>query len=149
MQPESKKFELVCPAGSLPALKTAVDNGADCVYMGFRDDTNARNFTGLNFDLNNAREGVRYAHAKGRKVLLALNTYPQTSGWQRWTSAIDNAAELGMAAVIANEFAEATSSMHIHALTAIGLVLFGVTLIVNGLARLLIYRVIGRPGGGR
>jgi collagenase-like PrtC family protease len=28
-------MELVCPAGSLPALKAAVDNGADCVYLGF------------------------------------------------------------------------------------------------------------------
>ena len=103
MQPEiskTRKIELVCPAGSLPALKTAIDHGADCVYMGFRDDTNARNFTGLNFDLNNAREGVRYAHAKGRKVLLALNTYPQASGYARWTQAIDNAADLGMDAVI-------------------------------------------------
>ncbi|WP_435627716.1 ubiquinone anaerobic biosynthesis protein UbiU [Candidatus Ferrigenium straubiae] len=95
-----RKIELVCPAGSLPALKTAIDNGADCVYMGFRDDTNARNFTGLNFGVDNAKEGVRYAHAKGRKVLLALNTYPQADGWQRWTSAIDHAAELGMDAVI-------------------------------------------------
>jgi len=98
MQPE--KIELVCPAGSLPALKMAIDNGADCVYMGFRDDTNARNFTGLNFNYDNAREGVRYAHARGKKVLLALNTYPQAEGWQRWTKAIDNAAELGMDAVI-------------------------------------------------
>lgn len=97
---QSDKIELVCPAGSLPALKTAIDQGADCVYMGFRDDTNARNFTGLNFSLENAKEGVRYAHAKGRKVLLALNTYPQADGWQRWKTAIDNAAELGMNAVI-------------------------------------------------
>jgi collagenase-like PrtC family protease len=43
-------MELVCPAGSLPALKAAVDHGADCVYLGFRDATNARNFAGLNFD---------------------------------------------------------------------------------------------------
>ncbi|MDO8812852.1 MAG: peptidase U32 family protein, partial [Gallionella sp.] len=49
---------------------------------------------------DNAKEGVRYAHAKGKKVLLALNTYPQADGWQRWTKAIDNAAELGMDAVI-------------------------------------------------
>jgi len=35
--------ELVCPAGSLPALKTAIDHGADCVYLGLRDATNARN----------------------------------------------------------------------------------------------------------
>ena len=53
MRPD--KIELVCPAGSLPALKTAIDNGADCVYMGFRDDTNARNFTGLNFSFDNAK----------------------------------------------------------------------------------------------
>ncbi len=98
MQPE--RIELVCPAGSLPALRTAIDNGADCVYMGFRDDTNARNFTGLNFSFDSAKEGVRYAHAKGRKVLLALNTYPQADGWQRWTKAIDHAAELGLDAVI-------------------------------------------------
>ncbi|MGZ8317696.1 MAG: ubiquinone anaerobic biosynthesis protein UbiU, partial [Telluria sp.] len=36
----AKVPELVCPAGSLPALKAAVDNGADCVYLGFRDATN-------------------------------------------------------------------------------------------------------------
>lgn len=94
------KMELVCPAGSLPALKIAVDNGADCVYMGFRDNTNARNFAGLNFDLANAKEGVRYAHARGAKVLLALNTYPQANGWEKWQAAIDNAANLGIDAVI-------------------------------------------------
>ena len=48
--PELKAPELVCPAGSLPALKGAIDEGADCVYLGFRDATNARNFAGLNFD---------------------------------------------------------------------------------------------------
>ena len=36
--------ELVCPAGNLPALKTAIDNGADTVYLGLKDATNARNF---------------------------------------------------------------------------------------------------------
>ena len=40
----ARQIELVCPAGSLPALKTAVDHGADCVYLGFKDATNARNF---------------------------------------------------------------------------------------------------------
>ena len=63
-------MDLVCPAGSLPALKTAVDNGADCVYIGFRDDTNARNFAGLNFDAVSAREGIRYAHSRKRQVFV-------------------------------------------------------------------------------
>lgn len=98
--PCEQKMELVCPAGSLPALKVAVDNGADCVYMGFRDNTNARNFAGLNFDLANAKEGVRYAHGRGAKVLLALNTYPQSSGSEKWQAAIDNAHNIGIDAVI-------------------------------------------------
>ena len=42
-------MELVCPAGNLPSLKAAVDQGADAVYLGFRDETNARHFAGLNF----------------------------------------------------------------------------------------------------
>lgn len=93
-------LELVCPAGNLPALKTAIDHGADAVYMGFRDNTNARAFPGLNFDAAAAQEGVRYAHARGRKVLLALNTFPQTVTWSRWQQAVDLAAEVGVDAVI-------------------------------------------------
>lgn len=98
--PHAKKMELVCPAGSLPALKLAVDNGADCVYIGFRDNTNARNFAGLNFDLAQAQEAVRYAHQRNTKVLLALNTYPQAAGYEKWLAAIDNAARLRIDAVI-------------------------------------------------
>ena len=59
-------MELVCPAGNLPALKAAVDNGANAVYIGFRDDTNARHFAGLNFAPNKMVEGIRYARGKGR-----------------------------------------------------------------------------------
>ncbi|OGB23553.1 MAG: protease [Burkholderiales bacterium RIFCSPLOWO2_02_FULL_57_36] len=94
------RMELVCPAGSLPALKAAIDNGADCVYLGFRDATNARNFAGLNFGDDAISEGIRYAHAEGRKVLLALNTYPQPAGWALWRTAIDRAADSGIDAVI-------------------------------------------------
>lgn len=93
-------MELVCPAGSLPALRAAVDNGADCVYLGFRDATNARNFAGLNFDSDAIRAGIQYAHAKGRKVFLALNTYPQPSGWAAWQNAVDEAAQSGVDAII-------------------------------------------------
>jgi collagenase-like PrtC family protease len=71
--------ELVCPAGSLPALKAAMDNGADCVYLGLRDATNARNFAGLNFDEAAIASGIAYAHQRGRKVFMALNTYPQAA----------------------------------------------------------------------
>lgn len=93
-------IELVCPAGGLPALKAAVDNGANCVYAGFKDDTNARNFNGLNFDANSLKEGIRYAHDRKVKVLLALNTYPQSENWSRWTAAVDRAADYGADAII-------------------------------------------------
>ncbi|MBI3372192.1 MAG: U32 family peptidase [Betaproteobacteria bacterium] len=93
-------MELVCPAGGLPALKAAVDNGADWVYLGLRDSTNARNFAGLNFDEAALAAGVAYAHARRRKVLLALNTYPQAATWARWTQAVDLAAAKGVDAII-------------------------------------------------
>ncbi len=93
-------MELVCPAGSLPALKTAVDNGADAVYLGFRDSTNARQFAGLNFNDKRAAEGIAYAHDRGVRVFCAINTYPQPTGWQQWTGAVDRAAALGVDALI-------------------------------------------------
>jgi phosphate transport system permease protein len=53
-----------------------------------------------------------------------------------------------MAAVIANEFSEAASDIHFSVLTYVALVLFLVTVLVNGAARLLIWRVSGKGGGG-
>jgi putative protease len=94
-------MELVCPAGNLPSLKAAVDNGADAVYLGFKDDTNARHFAGLNFGPDKVAQGIEYARKKGVKVFLAPNTYPQPSGWERWQQAVDHAAELGVDAMIA------------------------------------------------
>jgi len=98
---KENKMQLVCPAGNLPALKIAVDHGADAVYIGFKDDTNARHFAGLNFNEKRSREGVEYAHRRGTKVFLALNTYPQAAGWERWQNAVDLAAELNIDALIA------------------------------------------------
>ena len=93
-------FDLVCPAGSLPALKAAVDNGANCVYLGLRDATNARNFAGLNFDEAAIRSGIAYAHSRGCKVFMALNTYPQAANPEPWRKAMDQAVELAVDAVI-------------------------------------------------
>jgi phosphate transport system permease protein len=54
-----------------------------------------------------------------------------------------------MAAAIANEFTEAVADMHLAALAYVALVLFGVTVLVNAGARLLVWRVTrrGRVGG--
>jgi len=94
-------MELVCPAGNLPSLKAAVDQGADAVYVGFRDATNARNFEGLNFDERAMREGIAYVRRHRRRIFIALNTYPQPAGWPAWARAVDQAADLGADALIA------------------------------------------------
>ncbi|NBC13832.1 MAG: U32 family peptidase [Gammaproteobacteria bacterium] len=93
-------MELVCPAGNLPSLKAAVDNGADAVYTGFRDDTNARHFAGLNFTAGKLAEGIRYAKGKGKRVFIAMNTYPRPDGIARFEEAVDQAAALGVDALI-------------------------------------------------
>ncbi len=93
-------MELVCPAGSLPALKAAVDNGADAVYIGFKDDTNARHFAGLNFNDKKAQKALVYARDKQVKIFVAINTYAQPQGWQRWQQSVDAAVDLGVNALI-------------------------------------------------
>lgn len=52
-----------------------------------------------------------------------------------------------MASVIANEYAEATSDLHLSALVEIGLVLFAVTLIINGFARFIVLRTLSTTKG--
>ena len=56
------------------------------------------------------------------------------------------APQYTMAAVIANEFTEAADDLYLHALVEIGLVLFLVTIVVNALSRLLLWRVSDKAG---
>ena len=88
--------ELICPAGTPAALRTAVDAGADAVYCGFQDATNARNFPGLNFTPEELAASVAHAHERGTKVLLALNTYPPAGKVDLWRQAADTGARLGV-----------------------------------------------------
>lgn len=92
--------ELVCPAGTPASLRTAVDAGADAVYCGFRNATNARNFSGLNFTSDELRTSVTYAHERGTRVLLALNTFPPGGKFELWRRAIDDGVSLGVDAMI-------------------------------------------------
>ncbi|MCE2593729.1 U32 family peptidase [Motilimonas cestriensis] len=98
-------MELLCPAGNLPALKTAVDNGADAVYIGFKDDTNARHFAGLNFTDKKLQQGVDYIKAHHKSLHVAINTFAHPGQQQRWFKAIDKCAEIGADAVIVADIA--------------------------------------------
>ena len=65
-------LELLAPAGSMDALKAAVQNGANAVYLGcgqFNARQSAKNFTPQTL-----AEAVKYCHVRGVKVHLTLNT---------------------------------------------------------------------------
>ncbi|UWQ85708.1 ubiquinone anaerobic biosynthesis protein UbiU [Leisingera caerulea] len=93
-------MEIVCPAGTPAALRAAVKAGAHTVYCGFNDETNARNFPGLNFDRSEMRDGVAFAHSHGAKVLVAVNTFPRAGDQPVWHRAVDDAENAGADAVI-------------------------------------------------
>ncbi len=98
-------MELLAPAGARPALEAAIAAGADSVYVGLRDDTNARAFPGLNFAPTELSGAADYAHARGRKLLVAINTFARPGGWPRWRDAVDAAAGAGVDALIAADVA--------------------------------------------
>ncbi|WP_353534039.1 peptidase U32 family protein [Cognatishimia sp. WU-CL00825] len=93
-------MEIVCPAGTPAALRAAVKAGAHTIYCGFSDETNARNFPGLNFDRAEMRAGVEYAHAHGAKMLVAINTFPRSGDEAIWHQAVSDAEACGVDAVI-------------------------------------------------
>lgn len=93
-------LELVCPAGTPASLRTAVDAGAHTVYCGFADETNARNFPGLNFSRKEIGEGIAYAHDRGARVFVAVNTFPTAGCEDIWHRALADAERLGADAVI-------------------------------------------------
>ncbi len=72
MKEKRKLPELLAPAGSIEALRAAIDGGADAIYIGgsaFNARINAKNFTS-----DELREGAKLVHAYGAKLYVAANT---------------------------------------------------------------------------
>lgn len=111
---ETAAPELVCPAGTPASLRTAVDAGADAVYCGFQNATNARNFPGLNFTAEEMAEGVEYAHRHGAKVLLATNTFPPAGQTKLWKEAVKLAVEFEVDAIIVADIGVAEYARQSH-----------------------------------
>lgn len=105
-------MELLCPAGSLPALKAAIENGADAVYIGLKDDTNARHFAGLNFTEKRLEEAAQYVHQHRRKLHVAINTFAHPDGYSRWERAVDMAASANVDALILADIAMLEYAAH-------------------------------------
>src|SRR5262249_52020399 len=66
----------------------------------FNDETNARNFPGLNFSRDELRKGVALAHRQGARVLVAINTFPRAGAIEIWQRAVDDAVSAGADALI-------------------------------------------------
>ena len=93
--------ELLSPAGSYDALKSAVANGADAVYLGLKAN-NAR-MGAENFDFDILKDAVSYAHSYGVKVFLTLNTLLPTSGLDYACENALQAASLGVDSLICQD----------------------------------------------
>lgn len=103
-EPSKTGLELVCPANSMVTVRAAVDNGADWIHL---DYCRHEEMPGLNAELTTIERGIRYAHDKHRKALLAIDIRSQQSTWEQWRTAIDLAARCGFDAILLSEPAPA------------------------------------------
>lgn len=94
-------MELLAPAGSMEALRAAVCNGADAVYLG-ADTFNAR-INARNFSAADLQEAVVYCHVRGVKVHLTLNTLVLDREMPRAAELIRLAASCGIDAFIVQD----------------------------------------------
>lgn len=94
-------MELLAPAGSMEALRAAVCNGADAVYLG-ADTFNAR-MNARNFSAADLQEAIVYCHVRGVKVHLTLNTLVLDREMPRAAELIRMAASCGVDAFIVQD----------------------------------------------
>ncbi len=73
-----QKVELLSPAGNLEKLRIAIDFGADAVYGGV-SHFSLRIRSGKEFTFEDFKEGIDYAHSKGKKVYATINGFPFNS----------------------------------------------------------------------
>ena len=94
-------IELLSPAGSMEALRAAVQNGANAVYLGY-DQFNAR-MNAKNFSADELQEAIVYCHVRGVAVHLTLNTLVADREMARAADVIRLAATLGVDAFIVQD----------------------------------------------
>ena len=126
-----KRIELLAPAGSFEALKAAVANGADAVYLGGKN-FGARAFA-ANFDHEQMKEAVRYAHLSHVRVYVTMNTLLNDIDLQNALKEVDFLYETGVDALLIQDLGlyyevsrrypdlelHASTQMHIHNLEGV------------------------------
>src|SRR5690606_21912308 len=95
------KPELLAPAGDLEKLKMAINYGADAVYLG--GERFGLRKASKNFTIEQIKEGVQYAHNRGKKVYVTMNVIPHNDdlvGLEEYVTELYNA---GIDAVIVSD----------------------------------------------
>ena len=93
-----QKIELLAPAGDLERLKVAIDFGADAVYLGGKRFS--LRSAASNFSLEMIKEGVEYAHARGRKVFVTVNMILHDEDFEGLEDYLRSLGEIGVDAII-------------------------------------------------
>jgi U32 family peptidase len=95
------KPELLAPAGNLEKLKTAINFGADAVYIG-GSKLNLRAFAD-NFNNEELIKGIQYAHEHNRKIYVTLNVFPHNEDLEGIDEYLDELYKLNVDAVIVSD----------------------------------------------
>ncbi len=96
-----EKIELLAPAGDLNRLKVAIEYGADAVYLG--GEQYSLRSAAVNFTKEELKEGIEYAHERGKKVYVALNIIPHNEDLETMHTYIKEIDALGADAVIVSD----------------------------------------------
>lgn len=97
----NNKAELLAPAGSLAKLKYAIEYGADAVYIGGEEFS--LRVAAKNFSTSEIKEGIEYAHARGKKVYITANIIPHNEDLKDFPDFVKEVDSLGADAIIVSD----------------------------------------------
>lgn len=112
------KVELLAPAGNLEKLKIAIEYGADAVYMG--GEAYGLRAYADNFNEDDMRAGIDFAHARGKKVYLTMNIIPHNADLVKMPDYVRSIQDMGADAIILSDpgvyaiVRETSPDMEIH-----------------------------------
>ena len=93
--------ELLCPAGNLEKMKAAILYGADAVYLA--SDMFGMRAAADNFTLEQLKDATEYAHARGVKIYVTVNTMPHTNEYARLKKYLLEYNKIGVDALIISD----------------------------------------------
>lgn len=117
--------ELLAPAGNMEALKAAIANGCDAVYLGMQK-FGARAYSD-NFDMDSFREAVEYAHLRDVKVYVTMNTIvfeDETEDMKKQLTALNDAGADGIIVqdlAVRSYAVKSFPDMEVHCSTQMGI----------------------------